>query len=121
METMPISKNNKGFTLIEVVSALLILVVVAVPLTYIFFQGSWGSEISGKRAVALNFAQQKMEEIIAEGRAVEEEGNFSEAPGYTYRISVTPDGKMHLVTVTVFYEVMGKSQRLSLSTLLPGG
>jgi len=116
-----ILKNNKGFTLIEVLSALLILIMVAVPLIYIFVQGSRGSEISGKRTAALNFAQQKMEEIIAEGRAVEEEGSFSGAPGYTYEVTVTPDGKMYLVTVTVFYKVLGKSQKLSLSTLLPGG
>ncbi|KUK11038.1 MAG: hypothetical protein XD50_0678 [Clostridia bacterium 41_269] len=114
-------KNSNGFTLIEVLSAFLILIVVIVPLTYVFAQGSRGAAVSGGKTAALNFAQQKMEEIIAEGEAVEEKGIINEMPSYTYVVSVVPDKKMYLVTVTVSYKVLGKSRKLSLSTLISGG
>jgi len=118
---MRLVSKNDGFTLVEVLAALIILVVVAVPMAMMFYQGSLSADITGKKTTALYLAHQKLEGIIATGTTAEEQGEFSGAPGYTYEVSVTPDGKMALVTVTVFYSVSGKQREVSLSTLLPGG
>lgn len=116
-------ETEKGFTLIEIIVASLILFVVAVPLTHAFFQGRFLAVSAGDKTIALNLAQQKMEEIIAQGSAAEVAatpfpGDYA---GYSYQVDTSPAGEMQLVTVSVTYFVSQHDEQVSLSLLLPGG
>lgn len=115
--------KEQGFTLIEILAAFVIFAVVAMPLTHILFQGNQFAERAGKRTVALNIAQQKMEELIAQGYVTEENaGTFeSERDGYLYQVTLSPSLNLRLVTVAVTYDFSGSEERVQLSLLLPQG
>ena len=116
-------KSEKGFTLIEILVAFVILTVVAVPLTQVFYQGNYLAAAAGDKTTALNLAQEKMEEIIAMG-AGENTSSSSfpgEYSGYSYEVEISMKDDMQLVTVIVTYSVSGREKEVILSTLLPGG
>lgn len=112
--------NEAGFMLMEVLIALLILGIVLIPLLGVF---GWGLKMGtgGKEGiVALNLAREKLEEIkSAPGTAEEiiaqydtkgQEVSFADYPGYTYKIAITEDEDLPLLTVTV--EVFFQGQKV---------
>ncbi|MCX7714957.1 MAG: type II secretion system GspH family protein [Clostridia bacterium] len=62
-----IFKNQKGFTLVEIICAIAILGIVAVPTYSIFVGASKGQTGSGSKLMANNVAQSVMEEILKTG------------------------------------------------------
>ena len=114
-------RDEQGFTLIEIIAAFVIFTVVAVPLSHILLQGNQLAENAEKKTAALNVAQQKMEEIIAQGYVRDEDaGTFSEE-GFSCTVTLSPDVYLVLVTVAVTYSVSGSEKTVSLSALMPAG
>lgn len=108
--------GNSGFTLIEVLIAVLILVAAIIPLMTAFIHGARWTAESRDLITAVNLAQGKLEELKNRPYAKLEEGeptdpnqtppSFPGYPGYTYRVAVSEtdvsgDGKNDLKTVTV--------------------
>lgn len=120
---MVILKSEKAFTLIEILVAFVILTVVAVPLTRVFYQGNYLAAAARDKTTALYLAQEKMEEIIARGSGENTSvtafsGKYS---SYSYKVETSMKEDMQLVTVTVSYSKSGHEEEVTLSTLLPGG
>ncbi|MGI9953178.1 prepilin-type N-terminal cleavage/methylation domain-containing protein [Moorellaceae bacterium AZ2] len=118
-------KNEGGFTLIEVVVSVVILVVAVVPLVdYLIVTARWSAS-SEEDLIALALAQGKIEEI--KKRPFEEVRDepdspldppvaFVENPSFSYRLSVQESGRyLKTVTVTVYYEDAGGSRQVSLT------
>ena len=126
--------KEKGFTLLEVVAALAILVIFLVPILGAVSQAMHGIESAKNRSLALKLAQDKMTQIemmpvpLEEGT---EDGDFgSEHPGYRweYEVVKTPDLQMmeeyiaglrgmeiHLM---VFWQERGMEKSLQLNTIV---
>lgn len=116
-------KDEQGFTLIEIIAAFVILTVVAVPLSQILLQGNLLADNARKKTIALNIAQQKMEELIAQGCVTDKDaGQFeSGEEGFLCSVTLSPDMNLVLVTVAVTYAISGSEKTVSLSCLLPDG
>lgn len=110
-----------GFTLVEVVVAILILATVMLGVTGLLYAGWQGTQRGGNSTVALNLAQQKLEEIKNDpGLAVPvtQEEEFPSVAGYTYKVSTVKKDRLVTVTVAVYYEVHGKEQQVALTTMV---
>ena len=64
---MLIGKNNKGFSLLEVLVALSILSVAVFSIVRLFPFGMNATKQSEQKTLAVNFAQAKIEELISQG------------------------------------------------------
>ena len=114
--------NNKGFTLIEVLVAMVILSVGLLGTAALITGIINGNKVSNRITTATVLAQDKMEEIKSVGysNAVSETRAFLPSPDDKYERKVTvvcdsPVANMKTVTVTVYWE-SGKS--ISLQTIL---
>lgn len=127
------TKDESGFTLLEVVISFLIMGIVLVPLMGLFFGSQQRYDRSTESTIAVNLAQQKMEEVVGADLDTYVENpetwmEFSELSGYYYQTDVTPPeagsdldkDKLNLYTVDirVKYQAGGQPQNLSLSTYL---
>lgn len=127
-------ERPEGFTLLEVVAAMAILVVFLVPMLAAVSAGLKNIEAIRRRSLALRLAQEKMAELEsmpipdAEGT---DDGDFGrDYPDYTWRTEVikTPDLQLLEATVaslqamevhvTVFWEEAGTEKSLRLNTIL---
>lgn len=128
-----LDKDESGFTILEVVISFLIIGIVLVPLMGLFFGSQQRYDRSTESTIAVNLAQQKMEEIVGTDldAVVENPASWQEfdnSPGYYYQVDVTPPeagsgldkDKLNLYTidVRVQYQAGGKSQSIALSTYL---
>ncbi|HOV79813.1 MAG TPA: type II secretion system protein [Bacillota bacterium] len=88
-----IGTKNKGFTLLELMIAVLLLGIVLTPLLEIFSRSSRISADSWFETTALNLAQSKLEEVkdLPFDDVVCQSGVFPENPEYAYELTVTPD------------------------------
>ncbi|NLK01399.1 MAG: type II secretion system protein [Clostridia bacterium] len=111
--------SSRGFTLIEVLVAVMILLLLAAPISKIYHQGAINTKARGRSTQALYLAVQIMEEIIAGGRYYPMSGESLHIQGYNYELSTTPKDGMILVTVKVFHESWDRDREVSLSTLIP--
>ena len=112
--------NNKGFTLIEVLVAMVILSVGLLGTAALITGIINGNKVSNRITTATVLAQDKMEEIKSVGysNAVSETRAFLPSPDDKYERTVvcdSPVANMKTVTVTVYWE-SGKS--ISLQTIL---
>lgn len=126
-------KDGRGFTLVEVLIAAVILAAVVIPLMASFINATrWTAEAQALLTAA-NLAQGKLEEV--KNRRYDQVLNepddpskppvpFADYPGYAYRINVSeytrddhPYLKRHLktVTATVYYETPGGQKTVSLT------
>lgn len=114
-------KNEQGFTLIEVLAAFIIFAVAAVPLTQILLQGNQLTHKAAYNIIAVNIAQQKMEELIARGAIkIGDEGTFETGnQGYSGTVSLSSYLDLVLVTVSITYDSIKGEDTIELSTLLP--
>ena len=118
-----ISRNQRGYSLIEIIMVIIILAVAIPPLLSLFSESIVNSVDSEYMTEATLYAQQKMEEIIADKKAESASrgydwvvtpgryGNDNPAEGFTRSVSIT-DGLDYngipyaKVEVTVSHENM---------------
>ncbi|MBW2737749.1 MAG: prepilin-type N-terminal cleavage/methylation domain-containing protein [Deltaproteobacteria bacterium] len=114
--------NNSGFTLIEVLVAMVILSVGLLGTAALITGIINGNKVSNRITTATVLAQDKMEEIksVSYANAVSEIRAFLPSPDDKYEREVTvvddsPAANMKTVTVTVYWE---SSKSVSLQTIL---
>ncbi|MGQ9712374.1 MAG: type IV pilus modification PilV family protein [Desulfotomaculales bacterium] len=123
--------DSIGFTLTEVLIAVLILVAAIIPLMTAFIHGTRWTAESRDLITAVNLAQGKLEELKNRTYANLEAGeptdpnqpprSFTGYPGYAYRVAVAEidvsgDGKNDLKTVTAaVYETATGREVVSLT------
>ena len=114
-------KNDKGFTLIEVLIAMAILSVGLLGTAALITGIIKGNQISNRLTIATTLAQDKMEEIKGDSysNAVTETKAFLPSPDDQYEREVTVDDSsatdMKTVTVTVYW---GSDKSVVLQTIL---
>lgn len=114
-------KGRGGFTLIEVLTASVIFAVVAVPLVQMLWVGNRVGYQAGGKTAALNIAQQKIEELLAQGGVGEEDTGFFETgrTGFSAEVSQIPWEELILVRVGVDYCMEGKECSTEICCILP--
>jgi len=118
--------NAAGFTLPEVLVAVLVLIAAIVPLMTAFIYGTRWTAESRDLITAVNLAQGKLEEL--KNVTFEEVKNepavpdaplltFDGYPGYSYRVIVSGAEGTHLktVTVAVYYEAATGRKNVSVT------
>lgn len=117
-------RNERGFTLVEVMVAMAILVTVVLGMLSVYKSGFFITQQAGDRTQALNFAQQVIEEkrIDTVNLTAGVTSGVSVAD-YTYKVNITdvstadyPD--LYQVAVTVDYITPGGSKKVSLTTFM---
>ncbi len=114
-------EGQEGFTLIEVLAACVILAVVAVPLVQMLWVGNLVGYKASQKTIAVNIAQGKMEELLAQGYAGQKDiGAFETGrSGFAGTICLAPWEDLRLVTVRVDYCPEGEEQSTELYCILP--
>jgi len=127
------NKHENGFTLLEVVLAMLIIGIISIPVLGLFSGSRQRYGRSTESTIAVNLAQQKMEEIVGEDLDTYEENptiwmEFEDTPGHYYQVDITPPeagseldkDKLNLYTVDVRVQCQTgeTSQNIALSTYL---
>lgn len=121
-----------GFTLVEVVVAILILATVMLGVTGLLYAGWQGTQRGGSSTVALNLAQEKLEEIKNDPSLLDDPALPSSYDGrepfaspyadYSYWVEAVEASQagsgLKKVAVKVSYEVRGVEQQVSLTTLV---
>lgn len=112
--------NERGFTLIEILVAFVIMTIVAVPLSLLLFQGYQLSNNAEQKITALYLAQEKMEEIMSTGLSQEElvEVLQTEIEGFKCTVTCSPFENLTLVTVLITNDIDSTQQVTSLSSIL---
>ena len=90
--TSPIvkTKRGEGFTLIEVLTAIMILAVSLVVIFQLFSQGLKSADVSGGYTRAIFHARAKMEEVLLAERLREGETEGVIEEGYRWKLIVAP-------------------------------
>lgn len=120
-QTFSKGKKDDGFSLLEVMLAVLLLGIVLTPMLNIFITSGRLAASSWSETIALNLAQAKLEEMkdTSFDSVVEQSGAFPDNPDYNYAISVTSDEDypsfLKVVTVTVNYYESGGPNSVSLT------
>lgn len=112
-----------GFTLLELLIALAIMVIAVVGIVRGVSNGLVTVQSLTKRAEAINLARAKMEELLAsiDEQPSEQEGDFGDAfPQFRWRaqISDSPVDGLRIVTVTVSWFEGVNERAVSLSTAI---
>lgn len=122
-----IARSGAGFTLAEVVVAILILAMVMLGVTGMLYVGWLNTQRGGSSTVALNLAQETLEEIknkpwILGDQPSSYDGRKpfkSPYTDYSYWVEAGPaNNGLKEVTVKVLYQVRGVEQQVSLTTLV---
>ena len=112
-----------GFTLVEVLAALLFMAIV-IPVTLEGFQvASRAGEYGQRKLIAARIAESKLEELVATGqwRQSSPYGTVTEGyRQYRWQMRMEPwtEGTLTLVTVGVYFPVQGRDYEVHLSTLV---
>lgn len=118
--------SKGGFTLLEVLAALMFLAIVVPVIVEALSTSGRVSELSTRRAVALELAENKLnEEVIGNGYQTDSGGGDFGTDYPNYRWQMTQDSwtgdsvnTMTQITVEVFFPVQGREQSVKLSTLV---
>jgi len=80
--------NQRGFTLMEILVAVMILAISVVVILQLFSGGLKSSRLSGDYTLAIFHAREKMDEILLQDEMTDEvlEGEFDD--GYEWRVNV---------------------------------
>lgn len=111
----------KGFTLLEVLIAIVIFTVGIVTIVGLFSTGLVGSTDAENTTIAMNLAQRRMEEIrnldFDTGIVNENKAEVSGFSGFQRKVAVTePQTDLKQVTVTVYWTSKGGEPNVSLVT-----
>jgi prepilin-type N-terminal cleavage/methylation domain-containing protein len=114
--------SRSGFTLAEVLAAMLFLAILAPVIVQGLSLASRAGVTASREAVALQLADNRLTEIVADGSWVggTPDGDFGgDWPGYRWSLdqAAASVGDLVELTLHVDFEVQGRSQRVSLSTL----
>lgn len=118
------SRGEKGFTLIEILIALVILTIALLGLANLLYTVIKGNTFSDKMTLAVTRAQGKIEQFKNTGYAALSTTPDSDTPdtGLSRSWTVTdnsPANNMKSVTVTVSWtDLHNKSRSISLSTII---
>ncbi|MBM7854505.1 prepilin-type N-terminal cleavage/methylation domain-containing protein [Desulfohalotomaculum tongense] len=121
---MKILINPKGFTLLEVMTALAIITLVVVPLSEMFLHSKRGAVSNWRTIQAINMAQGILETVKAKdysrvnSTVWQDIANAPSAENWSYRLEVTNESyNLKKVTVILRYPENGKQKELSLTML----
>jgi type II secretion system protein I len=118
--------NAAGFTLAEVLAALLFMaIVVPVAMEGMRIASRAGS-VAERKSVAVRLADSKLNELIVTGQwsVSGQEGDFGDRwPGYRWKVQIDPwtVDAMQVVTIEVAYPSQNQELSVRLSTLMNGG
>ena len=113
-----------GFTLAEVLAALLFIAIVIPVAVQGLRIASRAGVLSERKAVGARLAENKLNELIVTGQwqSTAQRGNIEEGlQSYPWRLEAEPwreDGAMRLVTVYVTVPVQGQGYEVHVSTLV---
>lgn len=113
-----------GFTLAEVLAALVFMAIVIPVAVQGLRIASRAGSVSERKAVAARLAENKLNELIVTGQwqSASQQGTIEEGwQTYNWRLLSEPwseDGAMRLVTVVVSVPVQGQDYDLQISTLV---
>ena len=120
------SRLQAGFTLAEVLAALLFMaIVIPVAMQGLRIASRAGS-VSVRRAIGVRLAENKLNELVVTGQwqSSAQKGTIQEGlQSYEWRLQAEPwreDGAMRLVTVYVTVPVQGQDYDVQVSTLVDG-
>lgn len=118
-------EKYKGFTLIESIIAISLIVTLAIPLFSFFSWGIRSERVSEGKMGAMYLAQEKMEEQIANGYDKACSGEVKGVANGSISYDVVTDvsqlpqkPEMKKVRVSVSWEEFGKTKNMSLVTFL---
>lgn len=119
------TRNEKGFTLIEILVSLAIIAVALPALMRTFTHASRQQKLSLSQTTALYLLKFQMAQVELEGfpEVGEEEGEFSEGSRYTWTYTVEEVTDLEIeglrkVTVTVYWQEEGKEKSMSMTTYM---
>ena len=119
--------GDSGFTLVEVLAALLFLAILVPAIVSALSISSRVSTLSDRRAVAAELAENQLNEELLGGNwesATVTKGDFgTDYPGYAWDMTETgwtgdPTNNMTELTMEVTFPVQGRTQSIRLSTLV---
>lgn len=113
--------GEKGFTLIEVIIAALVITIAVMGVLDLFVHAARFTTSSEQLVKAVNLGQGKLEElkytnfdmVASQGQA-----QFAENPDFSYSVDVVPSAygyDLKTVTVKVFYMDAGQDKTISLA------
>lgn len=116
-------RSPRGFTLMEVLMAILILSIVVPSLMQAYTICGSIAAISRQRAEALAIAQSTLDELLATAEWQNSTPSGEEKPGptpYTWQTSLTgwEESNTQLLTVTVNWTSGGQKQEITLETVV---
>ena len=113
---------NKGFTLLEILLAVVLLTFGIVAVVSVMSKGLYIDTYVNNKVIALNLAQDKVEEIKAmdfADIADEALATVSGFTGYTREVDMTAlQTDLKKVVVNVYWEYKGVNQAVTLVTLI---
>ena len=119
-------RRSGGFTLAEVLAALLFMaIVIPVAMQGLLIASRAGS-VSERKALGARLAESKLNELIVTGQwqSTAQKGTIQEGlQSYRWQLQTEPwseDGAMRLVTVQVSVPVQGQDYDVQVSTLVDG-
>jgi len=110
-----------GFTLAEVLAAMLFMAIVIPVAVGALRIGSLAGEVATRKAVAARIADRVLNEMIIMGTSQKLSGQIQEGPiQYNWTINIESAGldTLRLATVDVTFAAQGKDYDVKLSTLL---
>lgn len=121
---MKTRQHEQGFTIIEVVVSVLIIMVALIPMMGLFTGSQDNYGRAAKKTTAVNLAQEKLEELKNQQAKsiVDNPANwidFSGAPDYQYQVErtkVNHDLQLYKIEVRVQHKQLGNKSLVSLST-----
>ena len=129
--TLPSRRHSRGFTLLEALAALMLVVIVLpVAMRGLSLAVQAGS-LSRNRDLAAAMAEGKLAELISEDnwQTAARSGAFDpaiwgdHAARFTWRLDVAnwKDAAMRALAVEVLWQQRGEEQRVTLTTVVPAG
>jgi type II secretion system protein I len=112
-----------GFTLMEVLAAIMILTIVVPSLMKAYTICGQIAALSRQRAEALSIAQSNLDEIVATNEWMNGAPSGEEKPGptpYTWETSLSEweETNLQLLTITVHWQSAGQQQEVKLETVV---